>query len=74
MVSLECSDEMLEARIEDDGKGFDLDKEGFKLLGMGMSGMRERTESVNGFFFVKTAPGQGVSIRATFPFEECPGV
>lgn len=74
MVSLECSDEMLEARIKDDGKGFDLDKEGFKLLGMGMSGMRERTESVNGFFFVKTAPGQGVSIRATFPFEECPGV
>jgi signal transduction histidine kinase len=63
---------MLEARIEDNGKGFDPVREDFKLKGMGMSGMRERTESVNGLFFVKAVPGQGVSITAMFPFEECP--
>jgi signal transduction histidine kinase len=71
-ISLECSGEMLEARIEDNGKGFDPVREDFKLKGMGMSGMRERTESVNGLFFVKAVPGQGVSITAMFPFEECP--
>ncbi len=72
-VTLTCSDSMLEVRIRDDGKGFDPEREEYNLMGMGISGMRERTESVNGMFFVKTAPGRGVAITTMFPYDACSG-
>ena len=55
--------------ITDDGKAFDVD-----LLSspqwsrrLGLTGMRERVEMVNGVFSIASAPGKGTTIRAVIP-------
>lgn len=58
--------------ITDDGKSFDVD-----LLAspqwshrLGLTGMRERVEMVNGVFSIKSAPGKGTTIRAVIPISK----
>lgn len=55
--------------ITDDGKAFDVE-----LLSspkwsqrLGLTGMRERVEMVNGVFSIVSAPGKGTKIRAVIP-------
>ncbi len=55
--------------ITDDGKAFDVD-----LLSspqwsqrLGLTGMRERVEMVNGVFSIVSTPGKGTTIRAVIP-------
>ncbi len=55
--------------ITDDGKAFDVD-----LLAspqwsqrLGLTGMRERVEMVNGVFSIVSTPGKGTTIRAVIP-------
>ena len=55
--------------ITDDGKAFDVD-----LLSspqwsqrLGLTGMRERVEMVNGVFSILSTPGKGTTIRAVIP-------
>lgn len=55
--------------ITDDGKSFDVD-----LLSspqwshrLGLTGMRERVEMVNGVFSIVSTPGKGTTIRAVIP-------
>jgi len=50
--------------IEDDGSGFDPDK---TRTGLGLLGMRERAEALNGTCSIKTEPGHGVRITVTIP-------
>ena len=56
--------------IKDNGKSFDvqgaLPVNGNKRLGL--LGMRERVEMVDGTFCVESAPGQGTTIRVEIPF------
>src|ERR1035437_70203 len=56
--------------IKDNGKSFDvqgaLHVNGSKRLGL--LGMRERVEMVDGTFCVESAPGQGTTIRVEIPF------
>jgi len=56
--------------IKDNGKSFDvqgaLHVNGNKRLGL--LGMRERVEMVDGTFCVESAPGQGTTIRVEIPF------
>lgn len=58
--------------ITDDGKAFDVE-----LLSspqwsqrLGLTGMRERVEMVNGVFSVVSASGKGTTIRAVIPVDE----
>ncbi|MBN2184515.1 MAG: PAS domain S-box protein [Candidatus Krumholzibacteriota bacterium] len=54
--------------LADDGKGFDLEgEEGRK--GLGIIGMRERVNSLNGKFIIHSVPGEGTRIRVIFPLE-----
>ena len=55
-------------RIEDDGKGFRVDRE----RGMGLLGMQERVEYLGGELVVDSAPGQGTTLRVTLPLAESP--
>jgi signal transduction histidine kinase len=48
--------------VEDDGTG-QADPE----LGSGLSGLRDRVESVSGAFYVESSPGQGTLVRAELP-------
>jgi two-component system sensor histidine kinase UhpB len=51
-------------RIRDDGQGFDERSRG---KGMGLLGMRERVEALNGKISLASEPGQGVSIEISIP-------
>lgn len=53
----------LEVEVTDDGPGFD----GSAGSGHGLTGLRDRVESLDGVFAVHTAPGAGTVVRATFP-------
>lgn len=60
----------VELKIEDNGVGFDLDKcldHENGECGFGLLGMRERALMGGGSFRVRTAPGQGTTILASFP-------
>ena len=68
-VSLQKSRESICMRITDDGKSFDvhrtLNGEGRKRLGL--LGMMERVEMIDGCFDVESAPGKGTTIVARIP-------
>jgi two-component system sensor histidine kinase UhpB len=51
-------------QIEDNGVGFDAT---VKPKGMGLLGMRERVEALNGKISLASAPGSGVSIEIYLP-------
>jgi signal transduction histidine kinase len=53
------------AVIEDDGQGFD--SESTRDGGIGLVGMRERMELLDGRLDVETSPGAGTTIRAEVP-------
>jgi signal transduction histidine kinase len=56
-------------KITDDGKGFHQARlsQGKKSKRLGLLGMRERVEMVNGKFTVESAPGNGTTIQAQIP-------
>jgi signal transduction histidine kinase len=65
-VSLLQAHNALHLLVVDDGVGFDpSDIQG--KLGMGLVGMRERAESVNGRIRIETGVDKGVQVRASFP-------
>ena len=63
-VSLRRGDAGLSLEIDDDGQGFDVDATSW---GMGLSNLRERVESLGGVLQVESTPGEGTTVRATFP-------
>jgi len=58
------SGERLSLDILDDGDGFDASA---RRQGLGLLGMRERAEAMNGEFFLESSPGGGVRIRVDVP-------
>lgn len=69
-ISLERVQDAVNVTIEDNGKGFDLRRmksPRFRDEGLGLLGMRERTESLGGNLNIITQPGRGTKIIATIP-------
>lgn len=72
-VSLYQTGKSLELSIQDFGVGFDMGQlQADCNMGVGLTSMRARTESVGGSFEIDAAVGRGVEIRATFPLEKVP--
>jgi PAS domain S-box-containing protein len=70
---LEGTDEKIELTIEDNGIGFDLDKElaeGRVKDGIGLSSMKERTELSGGTFLIESRKGTGTRVRASWSLRE----
>jgi signal transduction histidine kinase len=68
-VSLKGQGGQLELEIRDQGKGFDTGG-GMDLVageGIGLMGMRERAEHLNGTLDVHSAPGKGTVVRLCIP-------
>jgi PAS domain S-box-containing protein len=69
-VSIRKQTDIVHLEISNDGKSFDVQRalhaKGNKRLGL--IGMRERVEMVEGRFAVESAPGEGTTIRAEIPF------
>jgi two-component system sensor histidine kinase UhpB len=54
--------------IEDDGRGFDVEKEIARAFGLVI--MRERAVNVGGELRVESSPGKGTTVMAEFPIEK----
>ncbi|MCA1991167.1 MAG: sensor histidine kinase [Coleofasciculus sp. S288] len=65
-IQLGISAAKLYLQIQDNGKGFDLER---NTTGFGLQGMRERTLALGGRFEIDSAPGAGCQIKATFPLQ-----
>jgi signal transduction histidine kinase len=57
--------------VADDGRGFDPATAG-QSGGMGMLGMRERVEGLEGRLAIESAPGEGTAVAVTLPAIEPP--
>jgi len=68
-LSLRKQANQIEWRIEDNGRGFDLENilssEGSKR-GLGLSSMKERAELSGGKFMIESTQGKGTTIRASW--------
>ena len=53
--------------VEDHGTGFDVQINMPKGTGLGLYGMRERVELVNGILTIKSAPNKGTKIQISIP-------
>ena len=63
---VESDGEEIRFSFEDNGLGFD---PGVRRQGLGLVGLRERVEALEGNFDLQSAPGQGARIRAVIPVE-----
>jgi signal transduction histidine kinase len=69
LVSVEVEDQMLHMLVQDRGRGFQLDELG-DTSRLGILGMRERVELLNGEFRLTSKPGEGTTIRVAIPLQE----
>ena len=67
-IALDRRGDSLYLAVDDDGCGFDREPGGVAETQFGLLGMRERVESVGGFFRVESARGAGTRIEATMPW------
>ncbi|MEL6729543.1 MAG: tetratricopeptide repeat protein [Bacteroidota bacterium] len=68
IVQLIIEDNMLQLTVEDDGKGFELDKES-KLKGIGLQSIQSRTVYLKGNLDIHTQVGKGTAIYVEIPLE-----
>jgi signal transduction histidine kinase len=68
-VRLALNDGAIELEIGDDGVGMDLEyiMESTTAKSLGLIGMRERAELIGGELTIKSAPGEGTTVRARWP-------
>lgn len=68
-VTLEEKDNHLDLEIRDNGKGFDapMDMKRAAGQGIGLMGMRERAEHLQGSFSIRSAPHKGTTILVRVP-------
>jgi signal transduction histidine kinase len=66
-ILIERRNGCVRAIIEDDGVGFDMHKVESASHRLGLYGMRERAELLDGKFFVESEPGKGSSIYSEVP-------
>ncbi len=69
-VRVSREDGHLLAEVRDEGCGLAVVAEGAgpqEPPGVGIAGMRERVQQLNGAFKIESVPGQGTTIRARFP-------
>jgi len=72
-ISLGNSSNSIELLIEDNGIGFDpenLPLNEDRKGGMGLTGMKERTELSGGSFSIKSVPGKGANVRAVWKLRD----
>lgn len=65
-VSLDCVDGELSVSLEDDGIGFDPKD---TAEGIGLSGLRDRFQMLNGTMDVESFPGKGTRLSGSLPIE-----
>ena len=71
-IRVELSDRLLTLAIRDDGVGFDMDtaqKKALKTGSLGLISMEERAQLAGGRLKMRTVPGGGTTVQATFALD-----
>ncbi|HET6256202.1 MAG TPA: MEDS domain-containing protein [Puia sp.] len=68
IVSLERNDSHLILTVEDDGRGFEIEKIGAKRT-LGILGMKERCQMMGGHFEIRSSPGNGTCVMVVVPYD-----
>ena len=68
-VTVQVENGYLAVRVTDDGLGFD--PAGVPAGHMGLATMGQRIASLSGEYGIESAPGQGTTVRACVPLDEC---
>lgn len=71
-IILDFGDDAVRLQVNDDGKGFDAEEVGGSIdrgRGLGVLGMQERANLLDGTVAVQSAPGQGTRITAAIPLQ-----
>jgi PAS domain S-box-containing protein len=66
-ISIHSKDDSLYVKVEDHGRGFDMEILKDTERSFGVMGIRERTYQVGGKFEITSYPGKGTCINAIFP-------
>lgn len=71
-IDMKRSNRELRLSVVDDGKGFDVDKllASFSSKSFGLHGMEERALDVGGEIEIRSSPGEGTELCATFPLRQ----
>jgi signal transduction histidine kinase len=73
-VTIGFSDEAVTVKIKDDGVGFDLEEKMSSQNHMGLQGMTERVQLLNGNINIESSIGRGTEIRIVIPMSVTKGV
>lgn len=65
-IRISCDDNTLQVKVSDSGSGFDVGKVAQASTGFGLPGLRERIESVGGFFDIQSRPNHGTQATVRF--------
>ena len=68
-ISLERQPDSVRVTIQDDGRGFDTSRQ----KGLGLLGVHERVENLNGKAVVRSEPGRGTTVDVQLPLENRDG-
>jgi signal transduction histidine kinase len=72
-IKVVAGDDEVTIVVEDDGKGFDVDKAGNgNWTKFGLRNMKERADSVHGSLFVESRPGNGTKVTLSIPLTFSP--
>jgi signal transduction histidine kinase len=63
-VNLDASEKEITVSLEDNGQGYDVKT---ARAGMGLDGIRERFEMLNGSFEIESSPGKGTHLWGSLP-------
>ena len=66
-LRLRRRDGVIELEVTDEGRGFDRDRVPDRAVGL--RSMEERVADIGGSMIIESAPGQGTTLRATFPLD-----
>jgi PAS domain S-box-containing protein len=74
-VKIRKLDDTIRMTVKDNGKGFRAERVSYgkKRSRLGMLGMRERVEMVDGKFTIQSAPGKGTTVLVQIPLAEAQG-
>lgn len=70
VVSLDTDAEILQLRIQDNGRGFSMPADKNAVRGFGLSNMRQRAELSGGELSIHSTPGTGTVVKAWWPLTD----
>jgi signal transduction histidine kinase len=66
-IALTFTNHEVRLRVTDDGRGFDVERDGTKPGHFGLIGIRERVQKLGGHCTLHSQPGAGATLEATVP-------